>query len=68
MTKHSLNYAYADAMGIIAESKEPISFERLNTLLINKGYSLGTSTAAISSVVDSCLIKVEDGKLSHINI
>lgn len=68
MTKHSLNYAYEDAMSIIAESKEPISFERLNILLIGKGYSIGTSTAAIASVVDSCLIKVEDGKLSHIII
>ena len=68
MDKYLLNYAYADAMNIIAESKEPISFERLNTLLIGKGYPIGISTVAISNVVDSCLIKVEDGKLSHINI
>ena len=69
MDAYSLNYAYADAMAIIAESTTNngyITFEKLCHTLVAKGYPIGTSNAAISRVVDSMLVKVDDDKLSII--
>ena len=69
MDAYSLNYAYADAMAIIAESTKNtghITFERLCHELVAKGYPIGTANAAVSRVIDSMLVKVDDDKLSMI--